>query len=85
MYVGSTMIQHCYLVGSLLVLVPLLVGSGLGLIRRALLVRQSLPALTEDLANLPEGDAGVFSSDVLALLVGEEHVGGEATLGGVGV
>jgi hypothetical protein len=34
---------------------------------------------------LTERDAGVLLADVLALLVGEEHVGGETTLGGVGV
>lgn len=32
-----------------------------------------------------EADTRVFLAHVLALLVGEEHVGGQATLGGVGV
>jgi hypothetical protein len=41
-----------YVVGLLLILVSLLVGSSLGLIRGALLLAQSLPALTEDLADL---------------------------------
>lgn len=41
-----------YVVASLLILVALLVLSSLGLIRSALLVVQSLPSLTEDLANL---------------------------------
>lgn len=74
-----------YVVGLLLILVPLLVGSGLGLVRRALLVAQSLPPLTEDLADLAESDARVLLANVLTLLVGEEHVGGQATLGCVGV
>lgn len=34
---------------------------------------------------LTELDAGVLLANLLALLVGEEHVGGETTLGGVGV
>src|SRR5690606_5041185 len=36
----------------LLILVPLLVGSSLGLIGTTLLLRESLPALTKNLANL---------------------------------
>lgn len=39
-------------VGSLLLLVPLLVGGGLGLVGQALLVGEGLPALTKDLADL---------------------------------
>lgn len=35
--------------------------------------------------DLTEADAGVLLTDVLALLVGEEHVGRETTLGSVGV
>jgi hypothetical protein len=34
---------------------------------------------------LTEADAGVVLTDLLAVLVGEEHVGRETTLGGVGV
>jgi hypothetical protein len=34
---------------------------------------------------LTELDAGVLLADLVALLVGEEHVGGETTLGRVGV
>jgi hypothetical protein len=34
---------------------------------------------------LTEADAGVLLVDVLALLVGEEHVGRETSLGGIGV
>lgn len=34
---------------------------------------------------LTELDAGVLFTDVLALLVGEKHVGRQTTLGGVGV
>ena len=41
-----------YVVGLLLILVSLLVGSSLGLVRSPLLVTQSLPSLSEDLANL---------------------------------
>jgi hypothetical protein len=74
-----------YVVGLLLILVSLLIGSGLGLVGSALLVVEGLPALTEELANLAEGDARVFLTDVLTLLVGEEHVGGETALGCVGV
>lgn len=74
-----------YIVGLLLILIPLLVGSSLGLVGRTLLVAESLPSLTEDLADLAESDAGVLLPDVVTLLVGEEHVGGEATLGCVGV
>jgi hypothetical protein len=36
-------------------------------------------------AKLTELDAGVVLTDLLAGLVGEEHVGGKTTLGGVGV
>ena len=32
-----------------------------------------------------KGDAGVLLVDVLALLVGEEHVGRETSLGGIGI
>ena len=34
---------------------------------------------------LTELDAGVVLANLLACLVGEEHVGGKTTLGGVGV
>lgn len=74
-----------YVVGLLLVLITLLVGGSLGLIGGTLLVVEGLPALTEDLADLTEGDAGVLLTDVLTLLVGEEHVGRETTLRSVGV
>jgi len=39
-------------VGGLLVFVALLVGGSLGLVRGLLLVRETLPLLTEDLANV---------------------------------
>lgn len=65
----------------LLILIALLVGSSLGLVWGTLLVVESLPALTEDLTDLAEGDVGVLSTNVLTLLIGEEHVGGEAALG----
>jgi hypothetical protein len=44
-----------YLVSSLLLLVTLLVGGSLGLVRSALLLGQSLPLLTELLADLAYG------------------------------
>lgn len=36
-------------------------------------------------AERTEGDPGVLLSHVVTLLVGEKHVGREATLGGIGV
>jgi hypothetical protein len=74
-----------YVVGGLLILISLLVGSSLGLVGSTLLVVESLPALAEKLADLTEGDATVLLANVLTLLVGEEHVGGETALGCVGV
>jgi hypothetical protein len=73
------------LVGLLLVLIPLLVGSGLRLVRGPLLVVQCLPSFTQNLADLAEGDAWVLIADVLALLVGEKHVRGKTTLGSIGI
>lgn len=35
--------------------------------------------------SLTELDAGVLLAHILALLIGEKHVGGQTTLGGVGV
>jgi hypothetical protein len=32
-----------------------------------------------------EADAGVLLADLVAHVIGEEHVGGKTTLGGVGV
>lgn len=78
-------IEGTSLVRGLLVLVALLVGSSLGLIGGLLLVRQLLPLVAEDLSDLAELDAGVILTDLVALLIGEEHVGGETTLGGIGV
>lgn len=34
---------------------------------------------------LTERDAGVLLANLVTVVVGEEHVGGQATLGGVGV
>ena len=89
------------LVGGLLVLVALLVGSSLGLIGGLLLLRELLPLVAEELSDvtweesatifkymssrLTELDAGVVLADLVTLLVGEEHVGRETALGGVGV
>jgi hypothetical protein len=81
----SAVLESTYVVGLLLILVSLLVGGSLGLIRSTLLLVKSLPSLTEELADLTERDTRVLLTDVLTLLVGEEHVGGEATLRGVGV
>lgn len=76
---------QAHVVGSLLILVPLLVSSGLGFVRATLLVIEGLPALTKELADLTEGDTRVLLPDILALLVGEEHVCREASLRSVGV
>lgn len=43
---------EAYLVGLLLILIPLLVRGSLGLVGSALLVVQCLPSLTKDLADL---------------------------------
>merc|ERR1712130_754124 len=53
--------------------------------REPLLVVQALPLLTKDLADLAELDTGVLLANLVALVVGEEHVGGQATLRHVGV
>lgn len=74
-----------YIVSLLLILISLLIGGSLGVVGSALLLVESLPSLTEDLADLTEGHIRVVVTDALALLVGEEHVGGETTLRGVGV
>jgi hypothetical protein len=41
--------------------------------------------MSESNAEPTEFDAGVVLTDLLTGLVGEEHVGGKTTLGGVGV
>jgi len=69
----------------LLIFITLLVRSSLGLIRCTLLLVKGLPSLTENFANLAKGDTRVLIPHILALLVGEEHVRGETTLGGIGV
>jgi hypothetical protein len=84
-FLGRLFLLLVGVVSLLLILVSLLVGSGLGLVRSTLLLVESLPSLTEELADLTERDTRVLLTDVLTLLVGEEHVGGETTLGGVGV
>lgn len=74
-----------YVVSLLLILVSLLVGGSLGLVGSTLLLVKSLPALSEELSDLTEGNTRVLLANVLTLLVGEEHVGRETTLGRVGV
>lgn len=69
----------------LLGLVSLLVVGSLGLVGLLLLNRKSSPSLTEDTANLTEGNTGVLGSDGLTVLASEEHVSREGTLGSVGV
>jgi len=69
----------------LLVLISLLVGGSLLLIWLALLLVEGLPLVAEDFANLAKADARVLLTDVIALFVGEEHVGRETALGRVGV
>lgn len=83
--IHSSWVGNSYVISSLLILISLLVDSSLGLIWGSLLLVEGLPALTEELADLTEGNTRVFLTDVLSLLVGEEHVGRETTLGGVGV
>lgn len=78
-------IEWTYIVSLLLVLVSLLIGSSLGVIGSTLLLVERLPSLTEDLADLTKGHIRVVIADALTLLVGKEHVGGQTTLGGVGV
>lgn len=90
------------LVLCLLVLVALLVGGSLVLVGLALGVGESLPLVTEHLADLAwvgvrwrdeksedslhtEGDARVLFADLVTVVVGEEHVGRQATLGSIGV
>jgi len=72
-------------VGSLLILIALLVLSSLGLVGSSLLVVQGLPSLAKNLANLAEADAGVLIANILTLLIGKEHVGGQTTLWCVGI
>jgi hypothetical protein len=35
--------------------------------------------------SLTEADAGVLLANLVAVVIGEEHVGGETTLGSIGV
>jgi len=81
----SRLLLGVSIVTSLLILITLLVLGGLGLVWGTLLVVQGLPSLTKDLADLTEADSRVLITNVLALLVGEEHVSGETTLGRVRV
>lgn len=72
-------------ISGFLLLVALLVGGGLCLVGLTMLLRESLPALTENLSDLSERDVGVVGDDVRALLIGKEHVGRESTLWRVGI
>lgn len=89
-------------VGGLLLLVALLVSGSLSIVGLAVSLAQSLPLVTELLANLTcrgvryvqqsrerdsltEADAGVLLANLVAVVIGEEHIGGETTLGRVGV
>jgi len=74
-----------YVVSLLLVLVSFLVGSSLSLVGGTLLVAQCLPPLSQNLADLAEGNTRVLLADIVPLLVREEHVGRETSLGGIGV
>jgi len=73
------------IVACLLILISLLVLCSLGFIGSSLLSIECLPSFTKDLANLAKGDTWVLVTDILTLLVGEEHVGGKTTLWRVGV
>jgi hypothetical protein len=68
-----------------LILIALPVGGSLGHVRGPLFIVQGLPELTQNLADLTEPNARILVSDVLALLIGKEHIGGQTALGGIGV
>ena len=89
-------------VGGFLLFVALLVSGSLSIVGLAVGLAQSLPLVTELLANLAcggvrsvqwswginsltEADAGVLLADLIAVVIGEEHVSGQTTLGRVGV
>ena len=48
-------------------------------------ISMSDPAKSEAQKILTEADAGIFLADRLTLVVGEEHVGRETSLGGIGI
>jgi hypothetical protein len=87
------------LVGGLLILVSCLILFRLVIIRLAVFCAQSLPLVTQDLADLTclvtnvrslsmgavtvrstEADARIFFANGFSLVIGEEHVGRQATL-----
>lgn len=72
-------------VGSLLLLSALLVSLSHVNVWLLLSVAHLLPGGTEDSANLSKGSVGVVVLCLLSLVLGEEHVGGQSSLGGVGV
>jgi len=69
----------------LLIFVALLISLSFCLVWLTLLLAQCLPSISKDLADLAEADAGVLFTNILTLVVGEEHVGRKTTLGRVGV
>lgn len=48
-------------------------------------VREMPESHSEGRKGLTEGDAGVLLANLVTVVVGEEHVGRQATLGSVGV
>ncbi len=74
-----------YVIRLNLILLALPISGSLGLVRGPLFIVQSHPALTNDLADLTKHNARILVSDILALLVGKEHVGGQTAPRGIGV
>lgn len=72
-----------------------LVGSTLTLVQRLPACTQDLADLAysmisderHEVMNMrrTKADTGVFVADILTLFIGEEHVGGKTTLGGIGI
>lgn len=74
-----------HVVLGLLLFVSLLVSSSLGLIWCSLLLGQGLPLVSEDLADLTKADTRILFSDGISLVVGEEHISRETSLGRIGI
>jgi len=83
--VGRLFDLGLHIVVRFFVFITLLVCFGFLFIRAALDVSQGLPALTEELADLTERNAWILLTNIVTLLVGEEHVGRQATLRGIRV